>query len=280
MPLRALTWNLFHGRDFAPDPALHTWRSRILRVSERNATHVQVNRDLLDEFAGVIAGSEWDVALLQEVPPRWRETLAARCDADSHIVLTARNSLAPLRSLFARLNPDLIASNEGGSNLILVRREAGEIRERRELKLRVGPRPERRAMAFARVALATGDELCVANLHLSAGRARREAAEEELRLAARRATEWAGGTPLIFGGDLNLRPAETALYEELERHFDLSGKTGPKALDHLLARGLAFEEPAAQWAPELREVREGELAIRLSDHAPVSASFRRAGIAR
>ncbi len=51
MQFTAIGWNLFHGRDFPPDPALFTWRSRLLRVTERNATHAQVNRDLLDEFA-------------------------------------------------------------------------------------------------------------------------------------------------------------------------------------------------------------------------------------
>ena len=36
MELRALTWNIFHGRDFPPDPSLLTLRSRLLRCSERN----------------------------------------------------------------------------------------------------------------------------------------------------------------------------------------------------------------------------------------------------
>src|SRR5262249_148966 len=40
--LTAITWNLFHGRDFPPDPELFTWRSRLLRLTERNETHVQV----------------------------------------------------------------------------------------------------------------------------------------------------------------------------------------------------------------------------------------------
>ena len=73
-----ITWNLFHGRDFPPDPALSRWRSRLLRTTERNATHVQVNRDLCDEFAAVLAAARWDVALLQECPPRWAAALAAR----------------------------------------------------------------------------------------------------------------------------------------------------------------------------------------------------------
>ncbi|HEX8689256.1 MAG TPA: hypothetical protein VF729_03340, partial [Solirubrobacterales bacterium] len=71
MQLAAISWNLFHGRDFPPDPALLTWRSRLLRISERNGTHLQVNRELLPEFAELLAAAEWDVALLQECPPRF-----------------------------------------------------------------------------------------------------------------------------------------------------------------------------------------------------------------
>ena len=69
--IRALTWNLFHGRDFPPDPALRTRRSRLLRVTERNETHAQVNRSLRREFTQLLAAADWDVALLQEFPPRW-----------------------------------------------------------------------------------------------------------------------------------------------------------------------------------------------------------------
>ena len=79
MEFTAISWNLFHGRDYPPDPALRTWRSRLLRFDERNATHVQVNRDLTAEFATLLAGAAWDVALLQECPPRFAEPLAAAC---------------------------------------------------------------------------------------------------------------------------------------------------------------------------------------------------------
>ena len=78
----AITWNLFHGRDFPPDPALRTWRSRLLRIDERNETHVQVNRDLTAEFATLLAGASWDVALLQECPPRFAAPLARACGAE------------------------------------------------------------------------------------------------------------------------------------------------------------------------------------------------------
>jgi endonuclease/exonuclease/phosphatase family metal-dependent hydrolase len=281
----AISWNLFHGRDFPPDPALLTWRSRLLRIAERNATHVQVNRDLLGEFAAVLSEAEWDVALLQECPPRWAAPLARACRAEAHRALTSRNSLAPLRALAARLNPDLIASAEGGSNLILVRNslrcdlsvserrkshrneEGAGIAERRGMTIHAGPL-ERRAMGFVR----TGAGLCVANLHASAQRP--ELAAEDVLRAAEAAVSWAGDAPLLFGGDLNLRPAESpALFDQLHRRFGLAGTTAPRAIDHLLARGLETVDPPRQWDPARRERRQDGLALRLSDHAPVGAVF-------
>ena len=161
MDLVALSWNLFHGRDFPPEEGLRTWRSRLLRRTERSASHAQVNRDLYAKFSSLISSWEWDVALLQECPPRWAEQLAVDCGAEPHLALTSRNLPVPsLQRLGARINPDLIASWEGGSNLILVRTSAvGEsaIVERRSLNL--AARPERRVMAFSR--LRAG--LCVAN---------------------------------------------------------------------------------------------------------------------
>jgi endonuclease/exonuclease/phosphatase family metal-dependent hydrolase len=272
--LTALSWNLFHGRDHPPDPALVTWRSRVLRTTQRNATHVQVNRDLLPEFARLLAEARWDVALLQECPPRWWEALAAACGAEAHGVLTSRNSLAALRAFVARRNPDLIASGEGGSNLTLVRSDpsAVGIVEGRELTIHRG-RPERRAMALARIAIGgDGAPLCVANLHATNDRP--ELATEDVLRAAEAATEWAGDAPLVFGGDLNLRPAESpAVFEELRERFGLAAPTGPRAIDHLLVRDLATIEPPRQWPAERRELDEDGLALRLSDHAPVEARF-------
>jgi Endonuclease/Exonuclease/phosphatase family len=266
----AVSWNLFHGRDFPPNPALFTWRSRLLRVTERDATHVQVNRELRDEFAGFLARAEWDVALLQECPPRFAEPLARACRAESHRVLTSRNSFAWLRSLAAQLNPDLIASGEGGSNLILVRKwgPLGRVTERHELAVHEG-RPERRAMAFAR----TASGVCVANLHATNDRP--ALAAEDVLKAAQASAEWAGEAPLLFGGDLNLRPGEDpGIFDLLRERFGLVGPSGPDAIDHLLARGLTIDEPAALWPAERRELRRPDgLALRLSDHAPVTGRF-------
>jgi endonuclease/exonuclease/phosphatase family metal-dependent hydrolase len=278
----AISWNLFHGRDHPPDPALFTWRSRLLRVTERNDTHLQVNRDLTEEFCRLLSTARWDVALLQECPPRFCTRLAQACKAEAHMVLTSRNSLGALRTRAASLNPDLIASGEGGSNLILIRGSlvthsvhkeprddggGGGIVERRELTIHEG-RPERRAMAFTR----TASGICVANLHATNDRP--GLATEDVLRAADSASAWAGEAPLLFGGDLNLRPAESSqVFAELEARFGLSGPTGPLAIDHLLVKGLNTVAPPRQWPPQRRELREDGRALRLSDHAPVEARF-------
>ncbi|HET9676947.1 MAG TPA: endonuclease/exonuclease/phosphatase family protein [Solirubrobacterales bacterium] len=269
MQFTALSWNLFHGRDFPPDPALRTWRSRLLRFDERNATHVQVNRDLTEEFATLLAGAEWDVALLQECPPRFAKPLARACGAEWQRALTSRNSLGPLRALLARQNPDLMASGEGGSNVTLVRvpGKLGGIAERREIAIHEGE-PERRAMAF----LATASGVCLANLHATNDWP--QLAEEDVLRAARAASEWAGGRPLVFGGDLNLRPGkQPRVFERLREEFDLAPTTAPEAIDHVLCRGLEVVEPPAQWPPEKRELPFEGRVLRLSDHAPVQATF-------
>jgi endonuclease/exonuclease/phosphatase family metal-dependent hydrolase len=265
----AIAWNLFHGRDFPPDSSLLTWRSRLLRLSERDATHAQVNRELRAEFAAMLAGAEWDIALLQESPPRFAERLARESGSEAHRVPTSRNSLGSLRGLAARLNPDLIASNEGGSNLTLVRTGGalGGIAERRELAIHEG-RPERRAMALTR----TVAGLCVANLHASTDVV---LASTDVLRAAEAAAKWAGDAPLLFGGDLNLRPGKSPkVFEELAKRFGLRGATAPDAIDHLLSRGLRAVAAPTAWPPRKREVGDSDgLAIRLSDHAPVAASF-------
>lgn len=269
MEFTALAWNLFHGRDFPPDPTLRTWRSRLLRFDERNETHVQVNRDLVREFSTLLATTAWDVALLQEAPPRFAAPLAQACTAESHRVLTSRNELGAFRALLAKQNPDLMASGEGGSNLTLVRvpGKLGGIAERHELAIHEGE-PERRAMAFTR----TASGVCIANLHATNDKP--ALAVEDVLKAARAAGEWAGGSPLLFGGDLNLRPAENPeIFARLESEFGLAAPTGPKAIDHVLVRGLEVRSPPAAWPPERRELPLDGRALRLSDHAPIEARF-------
>jgi hypothetical protein len=81
---------------------------------------------------------------------------------------------------------------------------------------------------------------------------------------------------LIFGGDLNLRPARArAAFAELDERFGLAPATAADAIDHLLVRGLAVVEPPRRLRPEEREVEDPAtgLAIRPSDHSPVVATF-------
>jgi endonuclease/exonuclease/phosphatase family metal-dependent hydrolase len=268
--MRVLSWNLYHGRDFPPDEALFTLRSRLLRVTERNETHVQVNRVLREEFAGWIGGEEWDVAMLQEAPPLWFRHFGRRTESSGVRALTSRNVVPGLQRLAANVNPDLIASWEGGSNQLLVR-APGRILEHRKLTLT--RKPERRRMVWARVRLADGRLVCFANLHASAGLP--DKAGGELLAAAARAVTWSGADPLIFGGDMNVRPArDPAVFDELRERFELGDPTGPHAIDHILARGLEVVGRPRRLPPERRELPErAGLRLRLSDHAPVIASF-------
>jgi endonuclease/exonuclease/phosphatase family metal-dependent hydrolase len=264
--LRVLTWNLFHGRDAPPDRALHTRRARWTRATQRNETHVQVNRDLYREFAGMLNNSAWDVALLQECPPRWVGPLGRDCGAIAHRSLTSRNWALPLTSLLARRNPDLIASAEGGSNAILARGAAGRIEQRRSLTIRRAV-PERRTMAYARLDCG----LCVTSLHASTTGHHPEA---DLLRAAERAVEWAGDAPLVLGGDFNARPQRSEVFTTLAERYGLGGGTAPDAIDHLLVRGAEVVEAPRAWPPGDRELRVDGLALTLSDHAPVEALIR------
>jgi endonuclease/exonuclease/phosphatase family metal-dependent hydrolase len=264
--LKILTWNLYHGRDGPPDKALYTTWAEWTRRTQRNATHVQVNRDLWREFTDMTCAAAWDVALLQECPPRWQPGFERECRAASHISLTSRNQLAGFSWWIARRWPDLIGSSEGGSNLILSRGDAGEIAERGELTIRER-KPERRTMAFVR--LSSG--LCATCLHASTSPPR---AEQELLLAAEHAVEWAGDSPLVFGGDFNVRPGKSDVYDELEDRFGLTGITAPDSIDHLLTRNARVVSRATSWPPGKRELEEDGLALRLSDHAPVELTLR------
>lgn len=204
-----LTWNLFHGR---AKPA--------------------AGRPLLVEFAAALAGWRWDVALLQEVPPWWPATLGYACGADHAAALTSRNSLLAARAAIGRRNPDLIASNGGGCNAILVRGRA--IREHRATELT--RRPERRVAHAVRL-----DGGWVVNLHAT------KAPAAAARADVDRAAEWAPRPLLAFGGDFNLleAPALAGL-----RH------AGGHWVDHVYGDR---EDPEA-------EVLD---AAALSDHRPV-----------
>lgn len=210
MTLRVLTWNLLHGRSVPPAGA-----------------------DLFDEFAGLIAGWTWEVALLQEVPPWWPRPLAARAGAEDRLVLTSRNSLLPLRRAAAVRWPDVMKSNGGSANAILVR--GSRILEHRMARL--GWWRERRWMH----AVLLSDGAWVGNLHTNSDATQGVRAAEVL-------TGWASDSPAVLGGDFNVR------------HPELPGLTlaGGHGVDQVYTTpGLAGTST---------EVLERG---RLSDHAPV-----------
>jgi endonuclease/exonuclease/phosphatase family metal-dependent hydrolase len=218
--LRVLSWNLFHGRSVPP-----------------------CGRDLEGEFARALASWPWDVALLQEVPPWWSPTLARTAGAEQRTALTSRNSLPGLRRAIARRWPDAIKSNAGGANAILSRRA---LLEDRSVRLR--RRPERRVAQLARIE----PGVVVANFH---GSARVPLAEQELARLWSLALDLAGGSPLILGGDLNLR-APLALVPGA-RHV------GARDVDHIFCVGLSPRDEAQVLAPKL------ENGAALSDHPPL-----------
>lgn len=232
MRLRVLTWNLMHGRSLPGS-----------------------GRELLEEFSAALAGWPWDVALLQEVPPWWPEALAAQLGAgvDARRVLTSRNSGLPLRRAVAVRWPDVIKSNGGGANAILVR----EFQVGGHRTLRLCMWPERRWVQAMRLARADGSAsgLWVGNLHATVHDD--AAARRNAERARRVALAWAAGSPLILGGDFNVRS------------LSLQGLTyaGGHDVDHVFVVGLV---PVGEPVVLEREVTlAGQAPVTLSDHAPV-----------
>jgi endonuclease/exonuclease/phosphatase family metal-dependent hydrolase len=222
--MRVLSWNLFHGRAVPP-------------AAER----------LEDRFAELIAAWEWDVALLQEVPPWWPVALARRSGAQQRRALTSRNSLLWLRRALATRMPDVMKSNGGGCNAVLAR---APIVEHRRLRLRRWP--ERRVAQLVRLA----DGSCVANYHASA---RVPLAEQELARLWHHALAFAQGRPLLLGGDLNLR-------RPLGEQSAGAVHVACRDVDHLFARGL--QRVGDQRLLDAR-VSLGARELTLSDHPPL-----------
>jgi endonuclease/exonuclease/phosphatase family metal-dependent hydrolase len=222
--LRVLTWNLMHGRSIAP-----------------------ARRDLFADFAAALERWQWDVALLQEVPPWWPAALAQRLGSAAAMVLTSRNFGLPVRRAVAVRWPDLIKSNGGGCNAVLANGFA--IAERRALRLSVTP--ERRWLLGVRL---TGPgELWVGNLHAN-GRPPGAAADETRRAGAAMLGWAAAAMPVVLGGDFNLRSPAVDGYTA----------AGGYRVDHVFVRGL--------------QVTGGPLILErgsLSDHAPVLVAVTR-----
>jgi endonuclease/exonuclease/phosphatase family metal-dependent hydrolase len=217
-----LTWNLFHGR-----------------------AQPELPRSLLREFGALIARWDWDVALLQEVPPWWPPELARSAGASARWVRTSRNVGLAVRRAVADRRPDLIKSNGGGANVILVR--GTPPLDHRSRRLRWWP--ERRWVHAVR--LERG--VWVANVHAQAHPPER--ARADLRVAGAVVRGWAGDDgPVVLGGDCNVP----------DPHVDGFVDAGGHRIDRILVRGGLAPVGEAEILP-----RDG-----LSDHAPVRVHLR------
>ena len=139
--------------------------------------------------------------------------------------------------------PDVIKASGGGANAILARAPQ-RIVEHRRLRLRLVP--ERRMLHAVRLARGCW----VGNLHATVHNER--AALAEAARAARTMLGWAGGEPLVLGGDFNVRGL---VLPGLSR-------VGSEDVDYLFAAGLRAGGSCDVLARG-----------RLSDHAPIAATF-------
>ncbi|HEX5924325.1 MAG TPA: endonuclease/exonuclease/phosphatase family protein [Baekduia sp.] len=220
--MKVLTWNLFHGRS-VPD----------------------TKHALLEEFTDKISGWNWDVALLQEVPPWWPPALARAADAEQRTVLTSRNALLPVRRWIAERRPDLIKANGGGANAILVRGD--RIAAHTALRLRLWP--ERRMLHAVHLADAG---IWLANVHATANP--KPLARADMVRCGETLARWAGAAPALLGGDANVPDPTVPGFSDVGGH----------RIDRFFIRGA----PAVVTPARTLE-RDG-----LSDHAPVLIEVR------
>ena len=186
------------------------------------------------EFADALAGWEWDVALLQEVPPWFPAPLAAAAGAGYRLQLTARNWLLPARRAISVRNPDILKASGGGSNAILVR--GAPILEHRAQRLR--RLPEGRWVHAVRL-----PDGWVVNVHSQNFPEALARADTERAVAAARS--W--GALLVFGGDINLKqpPALPGLLHVAGNHVDHLFTAGRRAAGkpQVINRGVLSDHP-------------------------------------
>ena len=197
--------------------------------------------DLFDAFGAALQEWEWDLALLQEVPPWWPAPLGRRLRAEYRVAPTSRNALPRVREALARRWPDVMKSQGGGANAILARRDR-IVSDGVRLLCR---RPERRVAH----GVLLGCGVWVVNLHATAHDT--AAAQRDGMTAAEAAREWSGDGPVVLGGDFNLRDPQWPGFTWVAGHD----------VDHIFIAGA------------LSAVGSAGVLDRgsLSDHAPVVA---------
>jgi endonuclease/exonuclease/phosphatase family metal-dependent hydrolase len=228
VPLVVRTWNLFHGN--AVPPERHAYLERMVRLVTADAP-------------GVVC--------LQEVPVWALDRLAGWSGMQAFGEVAARPRLgsARLGKVLTGVHHGLLRSAvTGQANAILV--APGLTVSEQRCSVVSGPgEGERRVCQALRV----GTLGAVGNVHLTAA-----FAEQQLGRALR---EFDASAHLVLCGDLNLRPGEGRVYDELHVHGFATPAPG---IDQILVRGLPSTPPLV-WPEERRRI-DGRL---LSDHAPV-----------
>ena len=213
--MRVLTWNLFHGRS-SRRPAGRCCASSRPRWPAGRGTSRCCRRC---RRGGWVALSE-------------------AAGADGRGVYTSRNTLLPARRALAMWIPDVVKSEGGGANAILVR---GRVKAHRWVELT--REPERRVAH----GVALEDGRWVANLHASLRPPERVRADAAATLANARA--WAAGAHLVVGGDFNWRRPELPGLQRVASHW----------VDHIFAPDGAHDADVLDAGP-------------LSDHRPVAVT--------
>ena len=242
--LRVASWNLFHGRAVPP-----------------------VRRDLLGDYAAALAGADWDLCGLQEVPPWWARPLAEAAGASGSVVRTSllRGTLPAAQRAFGASDPERLGVRGAAVNVLLVRPTAGRIVGQRSAALRRAP--QRRTVHAVRIARPAGGAFWAANVHAHNRPA--DAAERDVVAALTHVRAWAGDEPAILVGDLNLDTTAARLVAARERLVWLAGQR----VDHVLGTpGTSSPGQSVAFRP-----RTLDRSAVLSDHRLVVAPVQLPG---
>jgi endonuclease/exonuclease/phosphatase family metal-dependent hydrolase len=231
VPLVVRTWNLFHGNAVPPERHAH-----------------------LEQMVGLVSADAPGVVCLQEVPVWALGRLAGWSGMQAFGAVAARPRLgsARLGGVLTGLHHGLLRSAvTGQANAILVAPGLTVVEQRRSLVSGPGE-GERRVCQALRIETLGA----IGNVHLTPAFA-------ELQLG-RALRELGDDARLVLCGDLNRRPGDGTIYDELR----VRGFSAPApGIDQILVRGLPATPPFV-WPEERRRI-DGRL---LSDHAPVELS--------
>ena len=270
--MRVLSWNLYHGRDFPPDPALLTRRSRLLRA-DRAQRHPRPGQPA--PAAGVRALARGG-ATGRRAPPGGAAAVVRGARPADGLERRARAHVAqpPAGPAVAARRPQ---PRPAGLQRGRLEPDPGAPpgQDRRDAPPAAGPCGPSGGGCCGRGSSSPEGRVCVANLHASAGRP--EAAARELVRGRGARARVGGRRPARVRRRLQpaAAPRPGGLRAPARALRPAASPPAPAAIDHLLARGLAVVEAPRRLEPAERELtgHDGR-RIRLSDHAPVVARFR------